>query len=544
MPRSELERLIGAVLIPEVRVPGTPVEPPGGVHQGPHPGCSPGDDYLHRFPPAAVIVYGRTPLGPVSPRALLEDLAARCTALGFEPPLVACDLEQGAGQHFPEGTLMPPALALAAAAKGHGDTGHGLNWVRSAAYVTALEARALGVDLVLAPVADVNTRRDNPIIATRSFGDVPAEVGLRASAFCEGLLAGGAGACAKHFPGHGDTSLDSHLVLPRIEASTAELRERELVPFRALVEAGVDVVMVGHLDVPSVTGRAGHPTCMSRPTVTGLLRGELGFGGPVLTDAMNMGALDTVGGARYALALRAGCDGLLSPHDPAQAAAEIQRAIQLGDLGIERLQEAAGRMRALRRRLRERRGSPRGTRLHPGLRAHGAEGEAAAARASEWQLPFDPEAHRAFAATVAERSLCATGSAGDWAGVERFAVRPAFPDAPLPPVLDGLWREPEGDSDGLVLAMTSEVRAGAGRYGLSPEHRRQLEERVRGLTAEGVRVALVWFASPQTLPLEWWEHARLPTLVAFAPTEPMVRAVQRFLAGVGTATGSLPAQPG
>jgi hypothetical protein len=156
---AELDRLIGAVLVPAVRVPGTFDTP-----AGPHPGCALSDEHLTRFPPAALVVFGRTPGGPVSPAGLLLDVERRCESLGLEPPLVACDLEEGAGLHFPEGTRMPPAMALAAAAKGHGDTGHGLNWVRSAAYVTALEARSLGVDLVLAPVADVNTRPSNPIV--------------------------------------------------------------------------------------------------------------------------------------------------------------------------------------------------------------------------------------------------------------------------------------------------------------------------------------------------------------------------------------------
>jgi len=524
VPPSELDRCIGAVLVPAVRAPGTLPE---------HPGCAPDDEYLHRFPPAAVVAFGRTPLGPVSPGPALEDLAARCVALGVEPPLVACDLEQGAGLHFPEGTLMPPALALAAAAKGHGDTGHGLNWVRSAAYVTGLEARALGVDLVLAPVADVNTRGDNPIISVRSFGDRPEEVALRASAFCEGLQAGGAGACAKHFPGHGDTAVDSHLALPLIESELSELRARELLPFRALIEAGVDAVMVAHLDVPALTGRPGHPTSLSREAVTGLLRGELGFGGPVLTDALDMGALDAseAGGARSVLALRAGCDGLLTPRDPLAAAEELQRALQLGDLDPERLREAAGRMRALRRRLRGRNAEPRGTRLHPDVRA---------ARAAR----LDATAHRDFAGTLAERSLCATGTVSDWDGVASFPVRPAFPDEPLPPALSELWREPPGDPEGLVLVVPAEVRAGTGRYGLGESRRRELGGRMRNLAAEGLRMALVWFASPQTLPREWWEDEQLRCLVAFAPSEPMVRAVQRFLAGRGSATGSLPARPG
>ena len=549
MRSEDLDRLIGAVVWPEVRVPGTYATP-----GGPHPGVALADDYLRRFPPPGIVVFGRTPAGPISPVERLLDVERRAEALGIEPPLVACDLEQGAGLHFPEGTRMPPAMALAAAAKGHGDTGHGLNWVRSAAYVTALEARSLGVDLVLAPVADLNTRDASPIVAVRGFGDVPEEAALRASAYCEGLQAGGAGACAKHFPGHGDTDLDSHRELPRLDADVATLRARELVPFRALIEAGVDAVMVGHLAVPAlerlVGGEPGLPASLSRSVVTGLLRGELGFGGPVLSDAMNMGALESFGEARYAQALSAGCDGLLCPADPLEAVAALRRAVRLGDLDPTRLTEAAERGFELRARLVQRRAAPRGTRLHPDVRGASLGG------------------HAAFAGTVAERALCCSGTAADWAGLERFDVRPAFPEDAEPggllAALGGLWREgvaSEGAATGMALAVGIEVRAGSGACGLGAERRAALERRLAGLAAEGVPAVVLWFASPQALPAGWWDGlatgpdlgseaagARVvpapPVLVAFAPTEPMARAVGRVLEGRAAATGSLPVRPG
>jgi beta-glucosidase-like glycosyl hydrolase len=534
LDRPELEHWIGAVLVPEVRVPGT--------YAG-HGGCTPSDDQLHRFPPACVIAFGRLPRGAQSPTELLIDLRDRCVALGVAPPMVACDLEQGAGLHFEEGTRLPPALALAAAAKGHGDTGHGLNWVRSAGYVTGVEARELGVELVLAPVADVNTQRDNPIIAVRSFGDEPMPAAQRARAFLDGLHSAGAGGCAKHYPGHGDTAQDSHVELPRVDRDLAELFANELNPFRELVYSGIDAVMAGHLDVPALTRRPGLPTSLSRRAVHDVLRTEMGFDGVVLSDAMNMGALagPLSRNARYVQALEAGCDGLLCPHDVEEAAHEILRAVRRGELDAGRLEDAATRMHALRERLTARRKNLSATGLHRSVRlgANGVGGPLAD-----------------FARTAAERSLCSSGPAADWKGAEGWVVRHAFAGEPSPEAammfqmagwpLDPSQAKPVADDEtaGCLFLVSAETVAGGGAPGLDPGRREALEARIHGLLSEGVRVGLLWFASPQTLPREWWERPDLPVLVAFAPTPPMVVAAHRFLRGEAAATGSLPVAPG
>lgn len=539
MDRPELEHWIGAVLIPEVRVPGT--------YAG-HEGCTPSDDLLHRFPPACVVAFGRLPRGPQSPTKLLADLRDRCVALGVAPPMVACDLEQGAGLHFEEGTRLPPALALAAAAKGHGDTGHGLNWVRSAGYVTGIEARELGVELVLAPVADVNTHRDNPIIAVRSFGDVPLAAAQRARAFLDGLHSAGAGGCAKHYPGHGDTAEDSHVTLPRVDRNLEELFANELGPFRELVYSGVDAVMAAHLDVPALTRRPGLPTSLSRRAVHDVLRTEMGFDGVILSDAMNMGALEgpLSKDARYVQALEAGCDGLLCPHDTEAAAHEILRAVRRGELEVGRLEEAATRMHALRERLTVRRRDLAATGLHRTVRM-GTAGVGG------------PLAD--FARTASERSLCSSGSVEDWKGAETWIVRHAFQDEPSPEAalmftMAGWSGEGTaagapptqenggGDAAGYLFLVSSETVAGGGPAGLDAARREELEARFHGLLSEGLRVGLLWFASPQALPREWWERPDLPVLVAFAPTPPMVVAAHRFLRGEAGATGSLPVELG
>ncbi|MBM3988337.1 MAG: hypothetical protein FJ294_10340, partial [Planctomycetes bacterium] len=341
-----IEGWVGAVLAPEVRVAGTVASANEVV---------PSRSYLQRFPPALLTAFGRTPEGAGELATLIARVRATCAELGIRPPAVAVDLEQGAGLHFRGATRLPPALALASAALA-GEREE-LDWIWAAGELTAREARTEGAELVLAPVADVNTERDNPIIATRSFGDRPEQAAERALAFSMGLRAGGAGSCAKHFPGHGDTVRDSHVELPSVPASAAALRERELAPFRRLVEQGVDCVMVAHLDVPALTGERGLPSTLSRAVIETTLRGELGFRGTVVSDAMNMGALERFE-PRYVRALAAGCDVLLCPHDPQAAAVELLAHAGGPLLSLERLEQAAARALALRERLRSNASAP------------------------------------------------------------------------------------------------------------------------------------------------------------------------------------------
>jgi beta-N-acetylhexosaminidase len=214
------------------------------------------------------------------------------------------------------------------------------------------ELAATGIDLTLGPVADVNSNPDNPVIGTRSFGATPDLVARHVSAWVDGVQGAGAGACAKHFPGHGDTAADSHLALPVLDAPAEELAERELVPFAAAVDAGVAAVMTSHIVVTALD--AERPATFS-PVVLGRLR-ELGFAGAIVTDALDMaGALQgrTMGEAAV-LALLAGADVL--GLGPGRTAAEVRAvqaavvaAVRSGRLPVDRLAEAADRAGALRR---------------------------------------------------------------------------------------------------------------------------------------------------------------------------------------------------
>ena len=209
----------------------------------------------------------------------------------------------------------------------------------------ATELAEVGVDLDFAPVADVNTNPQNPVIGIRAFGDEPELVSRHVAAFVRGLQAGGVAACAKHFPGHGDTSEDSHLSLPVV----ASLEEAALLPFRAAVEAGALSLMTAHIVVRSL-GET--PATMSRAILHELLRDELGFDGMVMTDALEMKAISgNVGVEEGAVrAIVAGADALCLGHDLFDESVERVRdalvaAVRSGRISEERLGEAVGRVR-------------------------------------------------------------------------------------------------------------------------------------------------------------------------------------------------------
>jgi beta-N-acetylhexosaminidase len=212
---------------------------------------------------------------------------------------------------------------------------------------------AVGVNLNYAPSGDVNSNPDNPVIGVRSFGADPALVARQTAAWIRGLQAAGVAACVKHFPGHGDTGVDSHLALPEIAASASEMAEVALPPFRAAFEAGVKSVMCGHLMVPAYDTE--FPATLSRRILVDLLRTELGFGGLLVTDALEMKAVSDRWGltGSAVLAIAAGADALcvgggLCDEDTAASLRDaLVDAVVAGELPEARLREAAGRVASL-----------------------------------------------------------------------------------------------------------------------------------------------------------------------------------------------------
>lgn len=263
------------------------------------------------------------------------------------PLMVGGDFERGASMRVNGTTIFPHAMAFGAA----GDPA----LTRFEGEVTAREARALGVEWVYYPVADVNNNPDNPIINIRSFGENPPQVAAHVRAFIEGAHADKNNmvlATAKHFPGHGDTAVDTHLNLAVITADRARLQNTELVPFRAAIDAGVDSIMTGHLAVPALAP-ADLPATLSRAILTDLLRGELGFKGLVVTDALDMGGIAkgfTTGEAAVR-ALEAGADALLMPADPEAAIRAVVAAVESGRLTRQRIRDSVAKLLAAKEKV-------------------------------------------------------------------------------------------------------------------------------------------------------------------------------------------------
>jgi beta-N-acetylhexosaminidase len=263
------------------------------------------------------------------------------------PLMVAGDFERGASMRLEGVTVFPHAMAFGAA----GDPA----LTRYEGEVTAREARALGVHWIYYPVADVNNNPDNPIINIRSFGEDPAAVASHVRAFIEGAHADKksfALATAKHFPGHGDTAVDTHVNLATIPADRERLDRLELVPFKAAIEAGADAIMTAHIAVPALAP-ANLPATLSPIILTDLLRKQLGFKGLVVTDALEMAGIAQGfnSGEASVRALEAGADTLLMPTDPDAAIRAVLAAQQSGRLTRQRVQESVVKILSAKERL-------------------------------------------------------------------------------------------------------------------------------------------------------------------------------------------------
>ena len=267
--------------------------------------------------------------------ALTADLRARSRV----PLLIASDVERGVGQQFTGATGLPPLAAIASL----GDPA----LVREAARLTARESRRLGINWDLAPVCDVDIEPANPIVGTRSLGPDVGRVAEYAAEWIDGCQSLGVLACAKHFPGHGRTTADSHAEMPVVSASQDELFSIDLAPFRAAIDAGVASIMTAHIAFPALDP-SGTPATLSRQIVKTLLRQQLGFDGLIVTDALIMaGVLEGRDEPDACVAaIAAGCDVLCYPTDVAAVTRALDKAAMRGTLDREELQ------RSIQRRLR------------------------------------------------------------------------------------------------------------------------------------------------------------------------------------------------
>ena len=300
--------------------------------------------------------------GPVYESVILVN---RMQELARYPLLISADLEAGAGMRFDDTVNFPWNMAV-------GATGNP-EYARRQGEITGREARALGVHQIFAPVVDVNNNAANPVINVRSYGEDPADVARFAAAFTEGAQNAGAIATAKHFPGHGDTAVDSHRGLPEINVDRERLNKVEFVPFQASVNAGVGAVMVGHIALPQIDAtavkplpenikskptdtdqngeiieeKAAMPATMS-PVIGNILRNDLKFQGMIVTDALSMSGLTIYFTQEEAAvrALEAGADMLLKPADADASFHGVLQAVKSGRITEQRVEESARRILA------------------------------------------------------------------------------------------------------------------------------------------------------------------------------------------------------
>jgi len=253
------------------------------------------------------------------------------------PLLVSADYERGTGQWLKGGTLFPSNMAITATDDSQLAYEQG--------QITAIEARNLGVHISFAPVMDVNNNSDNPIINFRSYSDSPEMVAKFGTQFIKGIQDNGVLACAKHFPGHGNTATDSHTSLPVISSNRDELYKTELYPFRKAVEVGVKAVMIGHIALPELDETV-KPASHSAKITTGILRNEWGFDGLIITDGMEMGGLTNSAwaGESAVRAVKSGADILLLPMDVEHSIEAIEKAVLSGRIPEEQINESVKRI--------------------------------------------------------------------------------------------------------------------------------------------------------------------------------------------------------
>ena len=410
------------------------------------------------------------------------EVAAKVNALqrlARIPLLVASDVEPGLGRL--EGGVFAPGLLDAGTATvlpnnmAIGATGSA-RLAYEAGRITGAEARAIGIHLAFAPTVDVNNNPDNPVINIRSFGEDPREVARLSAAFVRGVQSEGVAATVKHFPGHGDTDIDSHLALPIVGASRARLDSLELLPFRATIAAGAAAVMSAHIALPAVSGDS-TPATLVPAIMHDLLRDTLGFGGLTVTDAMDMRGV----GAGYGVeesavrAVLAGTDILLMPpHIPAAIAAVVA-AVERGEISHERIEASVRRILELKVRtgairrpivpldsLREIVGS----RAHRETAADIANAAVTLLRNDERSIPFTGTAPTLLLTFALESNL---GAGRQFAGELRRAlpgtrvarISPSTPRARL----DSLLR----DGERVLVATFVRTIEGEGRFAVG-EH--------------------------------------------------------------------------
>lgn len=483
---------------------------------------------------------------PMEIAVKLNDLQRASTL----PLLVSADFEGGAGFRARGGYFVPNAIDLGGATLFPQQMAIGAARDSGLAYalgrITAREGRALGVHIAFAPVLDVNNNPANPVIGTRAFGEDPQLVARLGAATVRGIQEHGMVATGKHFPGHGDTEVNSHLGLPVIPVTQARLDSVELVPFEAAVRAGLGAMMTAHLALPVIEGDS-TPATLSPNLMRGLLRERLGFEGILSTDAMDMrGVLAQMGITEATKqAVVAGNDVILMPQDVPAAIEAIVAGVREGRFTEARVDSSVRRLLALKERMgldRQRTVDLDSMRAIVGHPEHVQTAQLAAERGitlvrdTRSTVPLQQaRSTRVLSLTVAGRNNLGAGRDFD-AELRRAGptVRSQFIS----------WGDPMIDYDRVLASADSAEVVVVGVYQLAGYDIQRttgapsaLVELIRGLSARRTRVVVVAFDSPYLL----MQVPDVPAyMIAWGGFAASQRAAARALAGVAPITGKLP----
>jgi beta-N-acetylhexosaminidase len=491
----------------------------------------------------------------------------RWQEMAKSPLLISADLEMGPGMRLDDTPWWAPNMAVAAT----GDP----KWARLQGEATALQARAIGVNWLLAPVADVNNNPDNPVINTRSYGEDPAMVAQFVRDFIEGAQAAGAMACAKHFPGHGDTATDSHIGLPVVDVGRGRLENLELVPFRAAIAAGVGSIMSAHIALPQIetdlaapvrtlsdreaaaaeflsrtesrTTRVTMPSTLSPKIMTGLLRQELKYDGLIVTDALSMAGV----AARYTPAqaavrsVRAGADVITKSPDIDAAIAGIRDAVAKGEIPVARINASAERVLRAKaalglnvkrvvdlREVDSVMSNPRFNEIAQQI----ADLSITLVRDEPGRLPLDPKARLLNVTFTDEEDRAITKVFVDELSARASQVESLLLDHHA--TESDLWhllaRLDQGKYDAVIFSVAVRARSGKGSVALPPVGKRLSDELIK----RKLPLIVVSFGNPYLL-------ATMPNapsyLLAYSPFEVSQRAVAKAVFGEIEAGGKLPA---
>ncbi len=490
--------------------------------------------------------YGTVILGQPFSAAFLIN---RLQAMSAVPLLNTADFETGVGFRIYGATTFPRQMAMGAI-----PGADGLRLVREEARITAIESRALGVQVNFAPIADVNNNPRNPVINIRSYGENPERVAALVGAYVAGAREGKMIATLKHFPGHGDTDVDSHLGLPVIGFDRARLQSVELLPFRRGVEQGAQAVMAAHIVLPALDPAPSTPATFSRPILHDLLRTEMGFAGLVYTDSMSMNAVAKMvePGEGAVRALLAGADQVLHSSDPITAFHGIKAAIASGRLSPAQIDGSVARV--LRAKASVGLHVQRTIDLDAvpstvGGRAHEAAAQEAFARA----MTLVKDDRRQVPLTVARDGPVLYLSILDYPSGWQIAA----PSRTFIPELKKRWPQvtaievsdhtPMSELD-LVRAVAPRYRAvvasvfvrstsGSGRLDLGPELVRLLKDLVRITDRTDIPLVTTFFGNPYTASFVPELPAVLLTYDFYDEAE---RAAVRAIAGEAPIGGKLP----